>query len=160
MTCDDALILALAPGPRPVEVEDHLHRCGRCAVELDALRRLEGTLGAAAPPLLDETRMESVVVSRVIRPRQMGRAWLSAAAALLVAFTLATAWVGHSARPEAATAPTAPPALAAEALHAAEEDSTASLLQAYESYAADPSQVQPDDLSGYLSPTDQGGWNG
>ena len=157
MTCDDALILALAPGPRPVEVEDHLRLCGRCAAELDALRRLEGTLGVAAPPLVDETSMESAVVSRVVRPRQMGRAWLSAAAALLVAFTLATAWVGRSVRPEAPTPPPVPPAAV---FHAVEEDSTASLLQAYESYAADPSQLQPDDLSGYLSPTDQGGWNG
>jgi hypothetical protein len=157
MTCDDVLTYALAPGPRPAEVEGHLRRCGRCSSELEALRRLEGTLGTAAPPLSGSASMEAAVVSRVIRPRQMGRVWLSAAAALLVAFALATAWFGHSVRPEA---PAPSPALSAAAFHTADEDSTAGLLQAYELYAADLPQVQADDLSGYLSPTDQGGWNG
>jgi hypothetical protein len=157
MTCDDALTLALAPGPRPAEVEDHLRRCGRCASELEALRRLEGTLGTAAPTLLNTESMEATVVSRLVRPRQMGRAWLSAAAVLLVAFALATGWLSRSARPEA---PAPPPALPAAAFHLVEEDSTAGLLQAYEPYVADLPQVQPDDLSGYLSPADQGGWNG
>jgi hypothetical protein len=157
MTCDDALIYALAPGPRPAEVEEHLRRCGRCASELEALRRLEGTLCASAPPLVGTTALEAAVVSRVVRPRQMGRAWLSAAAVLLVAFALATGWLSRTARPEA-TAPS--PALPPAAFHPADEDSTAGLLQAYEPYAADLPQVQPDELSGYLSPADQGGWNG
>lgn len=157
MTCDDVLTYALSPGPRPAEVEDHLRSCGRCASELEALRRLEGSLASAAPHHAATASLETAVLSRVVRPRQMGRAWLSAAAALLLAFALATAWFGRSMRP---AAPTAVAPLAAPASGVLEEDSTAALLQAYEPYAADLPQVQPEEVSGYLAPTDQGGWNG
>lgn len=157
MTCDDALTHALARGPRPAEVEEHLRCCERCASELDALRRLEASLASAAPHHAATASLETAVLSRVVRPRQMGRAWLSAAAALLLAFALATAWFGRSMRPEV---PAAAPALSDAAVGVLEEDSTAALLQAYEPYAADLPQVQPEEVSGYLAPTDQGGWNG
>jgi anti-sigma factor RsiW len=157
MTCDDTLAYALSVGPLPSEALDHLRSCRRCASELEELRRVEASLARAAPDAGPTARLEAQVAARVGRSRRYGRAWLSAAAALLLAAALAVTWVGRG--PTTAPLPAAV-SQGSEAFSPEEEDSTAGLLQAYEPLAEELPQVQAEDLSSYLVPTDQGGWNG
>jgi hypothetical protein len=98
-----------------------------------------------------------------VRPRRrFAAAVIPTAAALLVAATLTTAWLLNPSAP-APSSYTAPPlevSMGAAASLSAAEDSTASLLQAYDPLSAKVMDVEPEEIQEVLSPTEPGGWNG
>lgn len=161
MNCHDALRHSFAEGPLPAEAQGHVRACPACAQELSELRSIESRLAGAAPPAWLPPGLERRVLAR-LRPR--GRfAWagIPAAATLLMASTLLTAWLltSPAPRPLPAAAQTSQASAGPNAL-AMMEDSTANLLQAYEPIVAQMTEIQPEEIQGYLSPTEQGGWNG
>jgi len=161
MTCQDALRHGLAGGPMPAEAREHVRACPACARELSALRAVESRLAGAAPPALLPVGLERRVLARVRRRRRFDWAAIPAAAALLTASALLTAWLLLSSAPPSSSPPAAWPQISAEesALPAV-EDTTANLLQAYDSLNAPMGDVEPEEIQEVLSPTEQGGWNG
>jgi hypothetical protein len=145
----------------PAEAQEHVRACTACAQELSELRSIETRLAGAAPSGLLPSGLERRVLAR-LRPRpRFAWAGIPAAAALLMASTLLTAWLLTSSAPrplpeaaQASQAWTGPTALSEV------EDSTANLLQAYEPVISQMTEVEPEEIQGYLSPTEQGGWNG
>ena len=162
MICQDALRHGLAGGPMPIEAREHLRACHACARELSELRSMEFRLAGAAPPsTLLPPDIEHRILARVRPRRRFAWAGIPAAAALLMASMLMTAWLLTSSAPAPSSSsiplPRAPSNAAA--LSAA-EDSTANLLQAYDPLAAQMADVEPEEIQEVLSPTEQGGWNG
>jgi hypothetical protein len=163
MTCQDALRHSLTdgPGPMPVEAREHVRACSACARELSELRSMEFRVAGAAPPALLPLDLEHRVMARARRRRRFDGVGIPAAAALLVAATLVTAWLLSPSAPttNSPSAPSSGVSYVAATLPA-EEDSTASLLQAYDPLSLQMMDVEPAEIQEVLSPTEQGGWNG
>jgi anti-sigma factor RsiW len=86
---------------RSLEIEDHLRQCPACAAACQSGRALSHALRAAglrtaAPPALAERiRAATHAAARpASSPAAIRRAWLSLAAAALVAVSFATGWLG------------------------------------------------------------------
>jgi len=161
MTCQDALRHGLAGGPMPAEAREHLRACPACARELSELRSMESRLAGAAPPALLPVDLEHRVLVRVRPRRRFAWAGIPAAAALLTASTLMTAWLLLSSAPAPSSYSAPPPevSMGAASLSAA-EDTTANLLQAFDPLTAQMVEVEPEEIQEVLSPTEQGGWHG
>lgn len=161
MTHDEALEFLLAGGPVPVEAAVHMRHCSQCRTELAALRSVEESLSAAAPPPVLPAGLEEKVLARIGRPPRTGWAVGSAAAAL---FLVAGLWAAllaprfRSPSPDTSS-PSVHPRAALE--FPAEPDTTAALLEAYEPViATSQSQVSPEAIRSLLSPSENGGSNG
>lgn len=157
MNCQDAQYHTLAGGPLPAEAQAHIRACPGCTQELSALRSIESRLAGAAPPPELPSGLEHRVMARLRPRRLLSWAGVPAAAALLLASALLTAWLYWAPLPHPQTS-ILPSGVSAELPPL--EDSTASLLQACEPIAAQLPTVQPEEMEGYLAPTEQGGWNG
>ena len=157
MNCQEALHHALAGGPLPAEASEHVRTCPACTRELSELRSMEFCLAGAAPMPELPADFEHRVLARLRPRRRFSWAGGRAAAALLLTSALLTAWLYRAPLLHPATA-YAPSGVSADLPLL--EDSTAGLLQACEPIAAQLSDVQPEEVEGYLAPTEQGGWNG
>ena len=142
----------------PAEAQEHVRFCRACTHELSELRSISSRLAGAGPPPELPADLEDRVLLH-LRPRRRS-SWghLPAAAALLVAAALMTAWLTRVPAPHPATAPL-PPFTASVDLSFL-DDSTVGLLQAYEPIAEQLPDVPTEEMEGVLSPTEQGGWNG
>jgi hypothetical protein len=118
-------------------------------------------MAGATPPAWLPPDFENRIMARVRPRRRFAAAFIPAAAALLVAATLTTAWLLNPSAPAPNSYSAPPPegSMGAAGLSAA-EDSTASLLQAYDPLSAKAMEVEPEEIQEVLSPTEPGGWNG
>lgn len=179
MNHEEALKAAMAGGPLPVEARAHMSSCPTCAAELAALKSTEAALGAARPAAEGDPAWESRLIREISFARGFRRAsrstsarWLRIAASLLLAAALLTAWRGL--RPDtngqivagaagvATSAQTRPalPDQTAPLWTDMGEDSTASLLQATESFTQKIQKEQGVEGAEGLDVLESGGWNG
>lgn len=158
MNCQDALRHALAGGPLPAEAQEHVRSCPDCKRELSELQSIESRLAEAAPPTGLPSGLEDRVLWRLRPRRRLTWTHMPAAAALLLAAALMTAWLTRVPAPHPAAA--ALPSLNLSQGLSSLDDSTAGLLQAYEPITEQLPDVPAEEMEGVLSPTERGGWNG
>jgi hypothetical protein len=161
MNCQDALRHSLAGAPFPADAQEHVRTCPTCALELSELRSIESRLFGAAPPALPPMNLERQVLARLRPRRRFAWAGIPAAAALLVGWTLMTAWLLSPSAPDPSLlAPPLQQVSNGPVVLSAADDSTATLLQAYDPLTAQMMDMEPEEIQEVLSPTEQGGWNG
>lgn len=158
MNCQDALRHALAGGPLPAEAQGHVHACHACTQELSDLQSIESRLVEAAEPPELPPGLEDRVLLRLRPRRRLAWTRIPAAAALLLAAALMTAWLTRVPAPHLATA-SLPSSDLSQGLSFL-DDSTAGLLQAYEPVTEKLPDVPAEEMEGVLSPAERGGWNG
>jgi len=169
MSHEITLQAALAGGPVPQEVREHLESCAACREELAELRSIERELVTATPAAPRVAAWEEGLVRGLAAHERPSLRWMPLAASLLLAAGLLAGWLaGHRSGAGASAAPLASSSIEEPArgladlavLAPVDEDSTAELLQMAEPLAQDIPQTPPAALENYLSPAGNGGWNG
>jgi len=163
MNHEEVLAAALAGGPMPLAVKEHLDACADCRSELEALRSLEERLSGSAPEWTPPAGMERrfVETARTRRRRPPRVRWeAAAAAALVLAFCMALLALRHTPAP----APISPAgnhdAYETALLYDPWPETAGGLMESADEMATEIPEAPPTEVEDYLGYVDWGEWNG